>query len=209
MERILSSVLMDGPGPKTPENMLAIARTPESNVDPLDPSVARAQAGELDAQQSLVAGLLPRVRNLVRYLVRGDRDVDDIAQEALVAVVRGLPGYRGEGRLESWADRVAARAAFAWLRKRRGDPLHHGAPALAVPDRAVATDHETRRRLALALDDVPEAQRNALVLHHVLGMSVPEIASEVGAPEKTVRSRLRLGRLRLRQTLAAAGAEVP
>ena len=45
---------------------------------------------------------------------------------------------------------------------------------------------------------MPHEQRHALVLHHVLGLSVPEIARETEAPDETVRSRLRLGMERLR-----------
>ena len=63
----------------------------------LPPEDWRIQAiidGRRDAAESLLAELLPRVRNLVRYLVRGDHDVDDIAQDALIAILKGLPiGY--------------------------------------------------------------------------------------------------------------------
>src|SRR6185369_9066491 len=86
----------------------------------VDPRIAAAARGDRAAAESLCRELLPRVRNLVRYLVRGDALVDDIAQEALIAVLRGLPTYRGEGRFQSWADRVVARTTFASLRRLRG-----------------------------------------------------------------------------------------
>src|SRR6266545_2516131 len=88
-------------------------------VSAVDASVAAAIAGDRRALEVVVGRLLPRVRNLIRYLVRGDADADDIAQEALVAVVRGLPSFRGEGSLEAWADRVAVRETFACLRRSR------------------------------------------------------------------------------------------
>jgi RNA polymerase sigma-70 factor (ECF subfamily) len=56
--------------------------------------------------------------------------------------------------------------------------------------------------MARALDTLPFEQRHALVLHHVLEMSVPEVAEEMRAPIETVRSRLRLGRVRLRELLS-------
>jgi RNA polymerase sigma factor (sigma-70 family) len=52
------------------------------------------------------------------------------------------------------------------------------------------------------LDELPDAQREALVLHHVLGMTVSEVADQLEAPQETVRSRLRLGKDRLRQLLS-------
>jgi len=144
--------------------------------------------------------LLPRVRNLIRYLVHGDQDVDDIAQEALLAVLRGLSSYRGEGSLESWADRVVARVTFAWLRKRKPQRVlsleveDDAADAATLPD-----EYVRRRRLVHLLDELPHEQRYALVLHHVLGLSVVEIALETVTKAETVRTRLRLGRHRLRQ----------
>ena len=75
-------------------------------------SVEALPLGQSGATEALLVELLPRVRNLVRYLVRGDSDVEDISQEALIALLHGLPTYRGEGQLRSWADRVVARTTF-------------------------------------------------------------------------------------------------
>src|SRR3954469_17175198 len=86
-----------------------------------DPRIAAAAAGDRAAAQELCRELLPRVRNLVRYLLRGDSRVDDVAQEALIAVLRGLGTFRGDGRFESWVDRVVARTAFAVIRRIRAE----------------------------------------------------------------------------------------
>jgi RNA polymerase sigma-70 factor (ECF subfamily) len=155
------------------------------------------------AAHAILFELLPRVRNLVRYLVRGDAEADDLAQEALIAILRGLDGFRGEASFERWADRVAVRATFAGLRRRRRESadLQHAEPALrlAVPESARPDDaYADRRRVVAVLDALPPDQRHAVVMHHVLGMSVPEIARELGVPAETVRSRLRLARTRLR-----------
>lgn len=176
------------------------------SLSAVDASVAAAIAGDRRALETVVARLLPRLRNLVRYLVRGDADADDIAQEAIVAVVRGLAGFRGEGTLESWADRVAVRETFACLRRARAarDRIDRGADLAMVPHPEGGPDtYAERRRAARLLDELPDEQRHAVVLHHVLGLSVPEIAAEVGAPLETVRSRLRLGMSRLRGLHAA------
>src|SRR4051812_22223023 len=71
------------------------------------------------AVETLLLELVPRVRGLVRYLVPGDADIEDISQEALIALMHGLHTYRGEGLLDSWANRVVARTTFAWLRRMR------------------------------------------------------------------------------------------
>lgn len=173
-----------------------------------DPRIQAAIQGRREATEALLMELLPRVRNLVRYLVRGDADVDDIAQEGLIALMRGLPTYRSEGRFHAWVDRVVVRATFAWLKRARGREARHAeepTELVAVPSEdALPDEYVHRRHLVTLLDRLSTEQRHALVLHHVLELSVPEISTELGIPFETVRSRLRLGRAALR-ALAAAG----
>lgn len=172
-----------------------------------DPNVEKAALGDRAAREALVRGLLPRVRNLVRYLVRGDADVDDMAQLALIAIVRGLPTYRGEGRFESWADRIAAREALAYVKRRRAVARSERALAEASPPEPTTgpADYLARRRLALALDTLAEEQRAVVVLHHVAGLSMPEVAETLGVPFETARSRMRLGLAKLRETMDTLG----
>ena len=174
-------------------------------VTAIDPRVAAAAGGDREAAQSLCRELLPRVRNLVRYLVRGDARVDDIAQEALIAVLRGLGSYRGEGAFEAWVDRVVARSTFATLRRIRAE-TQPGAENVAESERdpVEPSPYEDRRELAAALDRLPHDQRQALILHFSVGMTVPEIAEAVAAPFETVRSRLRLAKATLRESLKGA-----
>jgi RNA polymerase sigma-70 factor (ECF subfamily) len=165
-------------------------------------------AGRAECTPELFTRLLPRVRNLVRYLVRGDRDVDDLSQDALVCIYRGLKTYRAEGSFNAWADRIVARSVFAARRKvsvlpvaqkdQDADTFGAGPNAGATPEQE---SYVLRRQLVTVLDRLPDAQRQAFVLHHVLGMAVGEIAAELGIPEETVRSRLRVGRGQLRAEL--------
>lgn len=170
-------------------------------MSPPDARLAAAVAGDRKALEAVVVELLPRVRNLVRYLVRNDSEVEDIAQEALMAVIGGLHSHRGEGTLGAWTDRVTARATFAFLKRARRSraQVDTGADLTAVPNPDAPPDEYAARRHAVALlNKIPDDQRHALVLHHVAGMSVPEIASELGLPLETVRSRLRIGMGKLR-----------
>jgi RNA polymerase sigma-70 factor (ECF subfamily) len=136
--------------------------------------------------------------------------VEDVSQEALVAVLRGLPSYRGDGAFRSWADRVVARTTFTWLRRRRqaeGRVLESSEQALEQHAVAEPDDYLQRRRLVGALDELPFEQRHTLVLHHVLEMTIPEVAEQTGVPFETVRSRLRLARRRLRDALTPTAAQ--
>lgn len=150
----------------------------------------------------LFEDLLPRVRNLVRYLVRGDAQVDDLSQEALLAILRGIGGYAGSGEFKAWADRVTARCVFRHLkRERHASPDELEVIAASDAQSPQGESYAIRRQAVERLDRLPHEQRVALVLRYVVGLSVKEVAEEVGVGEETVRSRLRLGKERLRQSL--------
>ncbi len=171
--------------------------------DNLDARVVAAAAGDRTAAGELLSELLPRVANLVRYLVGRDSDVEDITQKVLLELLRSLHTFRGESKLTTWSDRITVRVALSHMKRRRHQ---------AAQRRAVATDLDvvpypmdsadeylTRRRAVRMLDKLPEEQRQVVVLHHVAGLSVPELAEMLSIPFETTRSRLRLGMKKLRE----------
>lgn len=171
-----------------------------------DERIALAARGDRSAAEALCREILPRVRNLVRYLVRGDAHVDDVAQEALIAVVRGLGSYRAEGKFESWVDRVVARTTFASLRRLRGKREEIAVEVEGTAEVERGDAYVMRRQVVAALDRLPAEQREALALHFSAGLTVPEIAELTGAPFETVRSRIRLGKAALRELLGGRDA---
>ena len=179
-------------------------RVSETETDPHRALAVAAAQGDRKAAEQLLRALMPRVRNLVRYFVRGDAEVDDISQEAMVSVLRGLAGYRGEGAVQAWADRIVVRSVFAHIRRTRAAEKRH---VEYTPDLVPVSNEQAtggflaRRRAVRALDEVPDDQRQVLVMHHVAGLGVREISEELQIPFETVRSRLRLGMARLRTAL--------
>ena len=169
-----------------------------------------AVGGDAHAAQALLLRVLSRVRNLIRYLVRG-ADVDDLAQDVLLKLLERLPSYRGEGRFESWVDAVTLRVTLRSMGKRRLDRSRFSRDLLDEPPAASGPAPSQRqlasKRAVEALDHLPTPQRVALVMHHVLGMTVHEIAQEVDAPGETVRSRLRVGMRQLRERLGLTEEE--
>lgn len=161
----------------------------------LERALARAvAAGDRAASERLARRLLPQVRRVARALVGRPADVDDASQVALLEVLRAAGNYRGEGPLEGWARRIAARAVMRWsgrqrLRDAKTQPLE-AAPdprAAALPSAAVEA---LPRPLSEYLEALPEVQRTAFVLRHSLGHTVPEIAAISDAAVPTVKSRL-------------------
>jgi RNA polymerase sigma-70 factor (ECF subfamily) len=180
--------------------------------DALRAQIEAAVGGDTHAAQALLLRVLPRVRNLIRYLVRGE-DLDDLAQDALLRVLERLPSFRGEGRFEAWVDGVTVRVTLRNMGKRR---MAESRASAALPDELAnhaasrpSTRYVARRRAVAALDQLPMPQRVTLVMHHVLGMTVAEIATELSVPGETVRSRLRIGMGQMRALLGLLREEQP
>jgi RNA polymerase sigma-70 factor (ECF subfamily) len=187
----------------TPEPEAPVSAAPPPRIAGDDPRIAAAAGGDRAAASSLLAELLPRARNVVRFLLRGDSEVDDFAQNSLIEVLRSLPTFRGESSLTTWADRITVRTVLRQLgrRQREREQRVRLEPELRMLQISTppGDGYAARRRLAQALDRLPEPQRQALVLHHVVGMSVPELAEELQVSFDTAKSRLRLGMERLRK----------
>lgn len=190
--------------------------TSSGRIEADDPRVAAAADGDRSALEALACQLLPRVRNLVRYLVKGDGDVDDLAHEALMAVLKALPSFQGHSAFTTWSDRITVRETLHRVRKMRTERQRRTSMAPDLRQQSTPPpppdSYAVRRQMAEALDQVPEAQREVVVLHHVVGMSIPELAQELEIPFDTAKSRLRLGMQKLRQqfehTVGSAPSDV-
>ena len=176
-------------------------RPPRDPSNELSALVRSAQAGDEEAMHRLLLAIMPRVRNGVRYLVRGD-DIDDLVQDVLETVLLRIEAFRGEGRFESWVNGVTLRVVIGRRRKHLSDVRRLS--EVTVDDVASLRQGEryaTSRQLARALDQLPDDQREALVMHHVFGLTAPEVADEQRVGQETVRSRLRHGMGMLRMLL--------
>ncbi|MEL7368545.1 MAG: RNA polymerase sigma factor [Myxococcota bacterium] len=164
----------------------------------LSDQIRAAARGDRAAAGAILQRLLPRIRNLVRYLLRGDTDVDDVTQQSLIAIAKGLSSFRGDAPLERWADRITARETFRFLKRRRLTIAREAPLELAEPVAQPADPYLLRRTIVAELDALPDAQRQVIALHHAAGFTVPEIADLLEIPRDTVKSRIRLGMKRLR-----------
>ncbi|MEM6993175.1 MAG: sigma-70 family RNA polymerase sigma factor [Myxococcota bacterium] len=172
-----------------------------------DELVERVLAGDPRAARAVLARVGPAILRTVRgVLGGGDPDVDDLVQEAMVALLRALPAFRGDGRLTSFATGIAAKLSMSALRRRyrRRVPMPDDLPDLAGPvDLEAAMQAEQRLVMVrTALTQLPRVQAETLLLRWILGHSLGDVAKITGAPVNTVRSRLRLGRNTLSSILA-------
>ncbi len=164
--------------------------------------VRRVQRGDARAEAELLDLLLPHLRAVARTILPNPADVDDGVQVALMRVLEGLSGYRGDSSLVRWSRRVAAHACLRQREQnqRRLRLVEPGADEAAVP-MPMPEDglgEGLPRHVAEYLEQLPAVQREALVLRHVLDYSVAEVAQMVGAPVDTVKSRLLYARRAMR-----------
>lgn len=171
----------------------------------------RFAAGDTVAARALTLRLTPRVfAHAFRLL--GDRaEAEDVAQEAMLRLWRVAPAWReGEAQVTTWLYRVTANLATDRLRRRRGVALD------TVPepedDAPSAADHlqDAARAAALqaALAQLPERQRQAVVLRHIEGLGNPEIAGIMDISAEAVESLIARGKRALTVALAGRRAEL-
>lgn len=136
------------------------------------------------------------------YALTGDHgEAQDVVQEAFVRAWDRRVSFLAEAAPEAWIRTVALRLAVSrWRRAKRWLELaRHHPPA----DRTAGPGPE-HTVLVQALRQLPEAQRRAVVLHHLCDMSIEQIAAETGAPAGTVKARLSRGRAALAKLLSPA-----
>jgi RNA polymerase sigma-70 factor (ECF subfamily) len=152
------------------------------------------------------------VRAFARRLLGDDGAAEDLVHQVFVTLPSAARRFRGESGLRTFLLSIAANHCRHHVRAAARRRRALGALALepVAPAPAASPDDEAERRrladaLARALDALPLEQRLAFVLCEVEERTSAEVALIVGAPEGTVRSRLRLARERLRALLAAEG----
>jgi RNA polymerase sigma-70 factor (ECF subfamily) len=180
---------------------------PERSPDPLLPLCDAAASGDRQALSRLLRALGPQVLRVARGVMGASHpDVEDAAQESLVAVAGAISSFRGECTVAHFACRIAARRCVA-LRRRakeraaRRDSLAarevEGAGSIPPP----APTSMRRAAIRNLLSTLPEEQSETMVLRFVLGFSLAEVADATGVPVNTVRSRVRLSKEALRRRI--------
>jgi RNA polymerase sigma-70 factor (ECF subfamily) len=187
----------------------------------------------LDSDEALLAALRRREPTAAEQLVAryGDlayrvalritgnaEDAEEVAQDAILSVVRKIDTFRGESAFRSWFYRVVSNAAYGRRRPKAliEIPLEEVLPAFdehgrhaglfrdwssSVDDPAV--QQQLRDVLTSAIDELPLHYRAATVLRDVEGLSTAEVADVLGISIPTAKTRAHRARLLLRKRLSA------
>jgi len=174
--------------------------------------VRRFLAGDAGAATELITRHERRVYAVCLRVLGNPDDAADAAQDALLAMIRKLDGFRGEAAFTTWLYRIAMNVCYDHLRRAKRRPVLRRdedapAPEPALDDHAdaVAGAHD----VAAALAQVPEDFRVAIVLADVHDLPYDEIAKVLDLPVGTVKSRVHRGRIALAKALGIGAPSEP
>jgi RNA polymerase sigma-70 factor (ECF subfamily) len=164
--------------------------------------IVRAQAGDHDAQESLVHQFSPMVFRLISRFFRNREDVEDLAQDVFVKVFGRIDQVRPDENFPGWLQWVAIYTCYDELRKtrRRRLALETFGPLEVAEPVVVPREPEDFGKVRQALQALDAKLRVPLILKEVEEMSVEEIARTMGISQTNVKVRL----FRARKKLAAA-----
>jgi len=160
--------------------------------------------GDAGAAAALTTRLSPRIFGYAARVLGDLAEAEDVTQEAMIRLWKQAPTWRqGEAKVSTWLYRVAVNLCTDRLRKKRGVGLDE----IAEPESGTASVEQNMivadRAAALqsALNDLPDAQRQAVVLRHIEGHSNPEIAEIMETSVEAVESLTARGKRGLKAAL--------
>jgi RNA polymerase sigma-70 factor (ECF subfamily) len=174
----------------------------------MDPAlIRRAQTGDVEAFTALVAGRVEAMQRTAMAILGHDADARDAVAESLAAIWRELPRLREPAAFDAWSTRIVVHACRRRLRGRGRARVRELTLDAAAANRTMPTgpgpadDVADRLALERAFERLDADARTILVLHHLDGRGLAEVAAVLGIPVGTAKSRLFAARRALERAL--------
>jgi len=168
--------------------------------------------GDAEAARVLMLRLTPRVLSFATRMLGGDRaEAEDVAQDAMMRLWKVAPDWRqGEAKVTTWLYRVVSNLCTDRLRKTRAVDIDSVPEPMDDTPGAEAALQQAARVSALdaALAQLPDRQRQAVILRHIEGFANPEIAQLMDIGVEAVESLTARGKRALAAILAGRRAEL-
>lgn len=158
--------------------------------------VEAAQAGDLDAFETLVRRYQAPVYRIALRMLHSSADADDVTQDTFVRAWRSLARFRGDSAVPTWLYRIVTRRCFDLLAARRPTEILDEDHLDAAAD-PVATVEQRERLHAVArqIAALPPDQRAALVLREFEGLSYEQVAHVLDTTVPAIKGRIHRARL--------------
>ena len=165
--------------------------------------------GNVNDFEKLVTAYEKNVYNIALRMVGDPDDAADMTQETFIKAYRALSGFRGDSKFSSWLYRIASNVCLDFLRSRSRHPQvslstvdEDDRATFELPDMRQNPEEQLMKKLSMeavrrGLEQLPEQQRQILVLRELGGLSYAELAQTLGLEEGTVKSRIFRARKRL------------
>ena len=175
--------------------------------------IARLQKRDEAAFEELIRQYEKKVYTLCFRMCGNSEDAEEAAQDAFLALWRGIDRFRQESTLSTWIYRLATNACIDTLRRRK---KQSGSVSLddeelfvdavdTSPQPQETVEHREAQKLQEGLSALPEEYRKVLILREIEGLSYTEIAESASIELGTVKSRISRGRSLLRNFLSGNG----
>lgn len=173
--------------------------------------------GNVNDFEKLVTAYEKNVYNIALKMVGDPDDAADMTQETFIKAYRALSGFRGDSKFSSWLYRIASNVCLDFLRSRSRHPQvslstvdEDDRATFELPDMRQNPEEQLMKKLGMeavrrGLEQLPEQQRQILVLRELGGLSYAELAQTLGLEEGTVKSRIFRARKRLCALLLCDG----
>jgi len=174
--------------------------------------IERCLARENDAWSEIVARYRRRVFHIAYKFTSKHDQAEDLTQDIFVKLLRSLDKFHRDADFGTWLTSVARHYCIDHYRARKRErevlvedlvAFDHAPAASGNPHRALE-DRDTKTLLRRGLDQLPPKLREAVVLRDLQGLTYQEMASRLGLPEGTVKSRINRGREELARRLLRA-----
>lgn len=176
--------------------------------------IARLQKRDEAAFEELIRQYEKKVYTLCFRMCGNSEDAEEAAQDAFLALWRGIDRFRQESSLSTWIYRLATNACIDTLRRRKkqsgsvsldDEELFVDAVDTSPQPQETVEHRETQKLLQEGLSALREEYRKVLILREIEGLSYTEIAESASIELGTVKSRISRGRSLLRNFLSGNG----
>lgn len=170
----------------------------------LERVIGAAKRGDQEAIRYLYLRFADNVYGYARSILRDEYEAEDVTQQVFARLMTAIGGYEQRTvPFSSWLLRITHNMSIDHIRRRRAVPVEE--PRIADEGREEIAA-ELSLTLREALEELPEEQREVVVLRHIAGMSPSEIAEHLGKSEDSVHGLHHRGRRALKQELARRDA---